>query len=112
MLELWDIWQTLPLKVQLLCLTPLLVIPLLYLCHPRRLGQGWSYDWQQRIDLEIRATRKRTKRKERKAAMNETFAKLMIELEKETGRMSEFGHMPAEHRYIWWYFLQRIHYHL
>lgn len=112
MIEVWNIWLSLPLKVQFLCMTPLLSLPLLWLIHPRRLGQGWSYDWQKRIDREIRTARKRTKREDRKVAMNETFTKLVAELEKETGRMAEFGQMPPEHRHIWWYFLQRIHYHL
>ncbi len=112
MLEVWNAWMTLPLNVQLICLTPLLAIPLLWYCHPKRLGQGWSWEWQQRIDREIRETRKRTNRKNRKAAMTETFAKLMVDLKLETGGVN-FIFMPnPEHRYVWMYLYRKIHYSL
>lgn len=107
MIEVYDAWMTLPWKVQLLCLIPLLVLPLLWLLSPKR-QHPWMYRWERHIDNEITYTRKKFKGLERPCAMRATFARLIVELERETGGCNFVLMEDAEHRMVWMYLYRKI----
>lgn len=111
MLEVYAAWMTLPWKVQLLCLTPLCVLPMLWLLSPKR-QHPWMYRWERHIDNEIAFTRKQFKGIGRRAAMCDAFARLITELERETGGCNFVLMSNPEHRSVWMYLYRKIHYTL
>lgn len=111
MIEVYDAWMTLPLKVQLICLAPLCVLPLMWYFSPKR-QNPWSYRWERHIDNEIAYTRKKCKGIDQQAKLRDAFARLITELERETGGCNFVLMSNAEHRSVWMYLYRKIHYTL
>lgn len=111
MIEVYNVWMELPWKVQLLCLTPLCVLPMLWYLSPKRL-HPWMYRWERHIDNEIAYTRKTFKGKVRTEAYRDAFARLIHELERETGGCNFVLMHNVEHRLVWMYLYRKIHYTL
>lgn len=111
MIEVYNAWLDLPWEVQLMCLTPLLVLPLLWLLNPKRTNP-WSYKWERHIDNELANVRKKFKGKLRRTAYEDTFARLIVQLEKETGTSNFIFLSNPEHRMVWMYLYRKIHYTL
>lgn len=111
MIEVYNVWMTLPWNVQLACVLLLTTLSLLWLLSPKR-THPWSYQWERRIDHEVAETRKLYKGKARRRELENTFAHLVAALELETGGCN-FILMPnAEHRMVWMYLYRKIHYTL
>jgi len=112
MFEIYAAWLSLPWGAKLICATPILILPLLYYTHPKRSGYAWSYEWSNRITEEIRSTRKQYKGEKRKAEMLNTFYRIKANLALETGEFDNYPDMTPEQRYVWNYFLERMHHQL
>lgn len=101
-LALWEVFKNFPVVVHLIYLAIILAMVCLMVCRysQSRDVEYWWYDrWHKKIDNTIRGVRKQYKPKDRQQAYRDTFAKLWVELKRETG--DDYNKLVTGERSIW-----------